>query len=415
MKKVITVENLSKQYEIFHNDRDPYLKFSDLLYSTFKSLTPQKKKRKKSSENFFALKNINFDISQGDRVGIIGSNGAGKSTLLKILSKIVAPTTGNISIEGRVSSLLEVGTGFHPELSGRENIYLNGAILGMSRREINNKFDEIVAFAETEKFIDTPVKKYSSGMYMRLAFSIAAHLEPEILIIDEVLAVGDAAFQKKCLGKIEESGREGRTILFVSHNMASISLLCNKAILLSQGEIKLIGNTDKVINAYLENRNEETQLNHRIDRSGNGIARVNEIDFFDESGKSVDKFKISAPINILLTVKSKPEGINKKIFFSLIVVDRHETRILSMQNEVIGTDFVLNKTISMYKCNLPDGLPLVPGSYSITFSLVIGGDTADKVSAAKEFEIIGTDFYSSGRLPSNSLGSFLVKNNWSTI
>jgi lipopolysaccharide transport system ATP-binding protein len=192
-------------------------------------------------EEFWALKDVSFDIQQGDRVGIIGRNGAGKSTLLKILSRITEPTSGKISIKGRVASLLEVGTGFHPELSGRENIYLNGAILGMSKAEIKSKFDEIVAFAEVEKFLDTPVKRYSSGMYVRLAFAVAAHLEPEILIVDEVLAVGDVQFQKKCLGKMEEVGKEGRTILFVSHNMAMISNLCQKGILLETGKIATRG------------------------------------------------------------------------------------------------------------------------------------------------------------------------------
>ena len=188
-------------------------------------------------EEFWALKDVNFDIQQGDRVGIIGRNGAGKSTLLKILSRITEPTSGRVRIRGRVASLLEVGTGFHPELTGRENIFLNGAILGMSKAEITRKFDEIVAFAEVERFLDTPVKHYSSGMYVRLAFAVAAHLEPEILIVDEVLAVGDAQFQKKCLGKMESAGSEGRTVLFVSHNMVAIKSLCSTGIVLNKGKI----------------------------------------------------------------------------------------------------------------------------------------------------------------------------------
>jgi lipopolysaccharide transport system ATP-binding protein len=202
-------------------------------------------------EEFWALKDVSFEIKQGDRVGIIGRNGAGKSTLLKILSRITEPTSGKISIKGRVASLLEVGTGFHPELTGRENVYLNGAILGMDRVEIKKKFDEIVAFAEVEKFLDTPVKRYSSGMYVRLAFAVAAHLEPEILIVDEVLAVGDAQFQKKCLGKMEDVGKEGRTVLFVSHNLASLTKLCSKAVLLVKGEKILDGECNQVVSEYI--------------------------------------------------------------------------------------------------------------------------------------------------------------------
>lgn len=203
-----------------------------------------------TSGDFWALKDVSFEISQGDVVGVVGRNGAGKSVLLKLLSRVTAPTSGIIKLKGRVASLLEVGTGFHPELTGRENIYLNGAILGMSKKEVSRKFDEIVSFSEIEKFIDTPVKRYSSGMYVRLAFAVAAHLEPEILIVDEVLAVGDAQFQKKCIGKMEEVGKEGRTVLFVSHNMGAVKSMCNKGIMLSKGEIKRIGDVSEVINEY---------------------------------------------------------------------------------------------------------------------------------------------------------------------
>ena len=220
---VIRVENLSKKYIIGHQKQERYTSFRDVLSNGAKSLwqgltSDRKANSDDLSEEFWALKDVSFEIKQGDRVGIIGRNGAGKSTLLKILSRITEPTSGKISIKGRVASLLEVGTGFHPELTGRENIYLNGAILGMDRSEIKKKFDEIVAFAEVEKFLDTPVKRYSSGMYVRLAFAVAAHLEPEILIVDEVLAVGDAQFQKKCLGKMEDVGKEGRTLSEILHH-----------------------------------------------------------------------------------------------------------------------------------------------------------------------------------------------------
>ncbi|HEY9649380.1 MAG TPA: ABC transporter ATP-binding protein, partial [Coleofasciculaceae cyanobacterium] len=255
---VIRVENLGKKYSIGHQKRESYTTLRDVLAEGTKSLGRQllmpfgKKQRNSTVEEFWALKDVSFEIQRGDRVGIIGRNGAGKSTLLKILSRITEPTTGRIAIKGRVASLLEVGTGFHPELTGRENIYLNGAVLGMSKVEINKKFDEIVAFAEVEKFLDTPVKRYSSGMYVRLAFAVAAHLEPEILIVDEVLAVGDAAFQKKCLGKMEEvAEKEGRTVLFVSHNMGTVKSLCNSAVLLEKGRVSRQGLTSQVVDSYL--------------------------------------------------------------------------------------------------------------------------------------------------------------------
>jgi lipopolysaccharide transport system ATP-binding protein len=251
---VIKVENLGKKYIIGHQPRERYLTFRDAITSKTKALFNPlgKKKPEPDQEEFWALKDISFEVKQGDRVGVIGRNGAGKSTLLKVLSKITEPTTGQIRIKGRVASLLEVGTGFHPELTGRENIYLNGAILGMSRAEIGRKFDEIVDFAEVEKFLDTPVKRYSSGMYVRLAFAVAAHLEPEILVVDEVLAVGDAQFQKKCLGKMEDVSKEGRTIIFVSHNLSIIQSLCQRCVVLNQGKLIVDELTIDAIQAYLE-------------------------------------------------------------------------------------------------------------------------------------------------------------------
>ncbi|MBW4444603.1 MAG: ABC transporter ATP-binding protein [Plectolyngbya sp. WJT66-NPBG17] len=246
---IIRVENLSKKYILSHQ-QEKATTFRDVLTQKFSHPFRRSASKVKEREEFWALKDVSFDVQQGDRVGIIGRNGAGKSTLLKILSRITAPTQGEIRIKGRVASLLEVGTGFHPELSGRENIFLNGAILGMSKAEIKHKFDEIVAFAEVEKFTDTPVKRYSSGMYVRLAFAVAAHLEPEVLVVDEVLAVGDSQFQKKCLGKMEDVAKEGRTVLFVSHNLTAISRLCESAILLSSGSLIQSGQTRDVLKHY---------------------------------------------------------------------------------------------------------------------------------------------------------------------
>ena len=253
---VIRVENLSKKYVIGHQKQERYTALRDVIADKVRGLgnifNRHAQEQDEAFEEFWALKDVSFEIKQGDRVGIIGRNGAGKSTLLKVLSRITEPTSGKISIKGRVASLLEVGTGFHPELTGRENVYLNGAILGMDRVEIKKKFDEIVAFAEVERFLDTPVKRYSSGMYVRLAFAVAAHLEPEILIVDEVLAVGDAQFQKKCLGKMEDVSHEGRIIIFVSHNLSIIQALCQRCLVLQAGNLKFDQPTLLSVQGYLE-------------------------------------------------------------------------------------------------------------------------------------------------------------------
>ncbi len=243
MKPILEIKNISKKFRISHNGQ-AYVSMRDAISSVFK-------KSEGTKEDFYALKDISFNVEQGECIGIIGKNGAGKSTLLKVLSRITPPTTGSIISRGRMASLLEVGTGFHPELTGRENVYLNGSILGMSRKEIQNKFDEIIDFSGTEKFLDTPLKFYSSGMQLRLAFSVAAFLEPEIMVIDEVLAVGDAEFQKKCMGKMEDINKHGRTILFVSHDLNAVQNLCKKAILLKDGQIAMTGSSQEVITHYL--------------------------------------------------------------------------------------------------------------------------------------------------------------------
>jgi len=280
---IISVENLSKRYVIGHRrSTDDGIRhvIEDALRAPLRWLRRGEEKPDPQKEEFWALKNVSFDVKQGEVMGLIGRNGAGKSTLLKVLSRITEPTTGRITIDGRVASLLEVGTGFHPELTGRENIFLNGAILGMSRVEIKAKFDEIVAFSEVEKFLDTPVKRYSSGMYVRLAFAVAAHLEPEILIVDEVLAVGDSLFQKKCLGKMREvSAQSGRTVLFVSHNLGALASLCDRACRLEQGRLVQIGPTRTVINDYLAqnapSRERTLRLDHLTrDPCGDGRMRL---------------------------------------------------------------------------------------------------------------------------------------------
>ncbi len=304
----IRVENISKKFRIGHAETS-YKTMRDTISGVFsapfhhlkKQLRGQGAKAVDPGNEIWALSNISFDVKSGEVIGIIGRNGAGKSTLLKILSRITDPTTGFAEIHGRIGSLLEVGTGFHAELTGRENMYLSGAILGMKRDEIKNKFDEIVAFAEVEKFIDTPVKHFSSGMYLRLAFAVAAHLEPEILLVDEVLAVGDARFQKKCLTKMKDIGEEGRTVLFVSHNMPSVTRLCSRAILLCEGTLKADGLSHQVVSSYLNNGTGTSSVREWCDPAnapGNHIARMRAVRVCREGGEISDTVGISEPFTI---------------------------------------------------------------------------------------------------------------------
>jgi lipopolysaccharide transport system ATP-binding protein len=312
MSAVIKVENLGKRYILSHQQQERYTALRDVLARGGAALVRRlahpfscpASEADPSQEEFWALKDVSFEINQGDRVGIIGRNGAGKSTLLKILSRITEPTTGRISINGRVASLLEVGTGFHPELTGRENIYLNGAILGMSRFDIKRKFDDIVAFAEVERFLDTPVKRYSSGMYVRLAFAVAAHLEPEILVVDEVLAVGDSQFQKKCLGKMEDvSTKEGRTVLFVSHQMGAIAQLCNTALLLNKGEIAQAGSVQYVVSYYM-NQSTSGSVGYEADAASlRKDIVITKAQTFDSEGNPCVNFAHDQQIAIAITCK----------------------------------------------------------------------------------------------------------------
>ncbi len=333
---VIRVENLAKKYVLSHSvEGQNYKKFSDVINNTAKSVVKALKPRGNnkiisSNEEFWALKDVSFDIKQGDRVGIIGRNGAGKSTLLKILSRITEPTDGSIRIKGRVASLLEVGTGFHPELTGRENVFLNGAILGMSKVEIQRKFDEIVDFAEVEKFLDTPVKRYSSGMYVRLAFAVAAHLEPEILIVDEVLAVGDVQFQKKCIGKMEEVGKEGRTVLFVSHTMSTIERLCKSAILLRNGKVSTWGPVQDVVKAYLDEGATSSLCWSRSQPPKNSVY-FQEIYLSDETGKNVEYVTTGTSLRIVMEYIL--ESSCRNLFISLDLLDNRGELIFASNSQ----------------------------------------------------------------------------------
>lgn len=371
----IAVEGLSKKYIIDHQRRERYTALRDVLANGAKRFaskllhpfaTPEDDV---THETFWALKDVNFTIQQGDRVGIIGRNGAGKSTLLKILSRITEPTSGRIRIRGRVSSLLEVGTGFHPELTGRENIFLNGAILGMMSAEIARKFDEIVAFAEVEKFLDTPVKRYSSGMYVRLAFAVAAHLEPEILIVDEVLAVGDASFQKKCLGKMEDVGKEGRTVLFVSHNMGVVSQLCSTCIWLDKGTIKGTGPTDSVVNSYMRNGLSELEGERIFMEDSRKNAQLRKVSLLDHEGHIAQKFDCDNPINILLEIQIHKQL--RGLYGYLAIYKPDGTQVLESDSFDAATVNPLdNLPIGMntFNVTLPPRI-LGHGDYMIYFSM----------------------------------------------
>lgn len=411
---VIRVENLGKKYIIGHQQQERYTALRDVITNKVKSisslLNPQAKNENPAFEEFWALKDVSFDIKQGDRVGIIGRNGAGKSTLLKILSRITEPTTGSIKIKGRVASLLEVGTGFHPELTGRENIFLNGAILGMGKEEIKRKFDEIVAFAEVEKFLDTPVKRYSSGMYVRLAFAVAAHLEPEILIVDEVLAVGDAAFQKKCLGKMEDVGKEGRTVIFVSHQMAAIQNLCQRAIWLNQGELVNDAQTQIVISKYLSTSTNllSISLEDRKDRKGDGKIRFISVEFQNEKGENVPYFYSGQNIRIILCFKNNTQQTLKNLNVALGIDNQIGERITNLSTEVRGSDLDEVQADAQSIVIELDKLPLTPGRYGFTIFSTVNGTVSDWIANAGFFEVEGGDFYGTGKLPPTMQGNFLL-------
>jgi lipopolysaccharide transport system ATP-binding protein len=366
-------------------------------------------------EHFWALHDISFDVEPGDVIGIIGRNGAGKSTLLKIMSRITDPTDGYIRIRGRLASLLEVGTGFHPELTGRENIFLNGAILGMRKAEIVSKFDEIVAFSEIERFLDTPVKHYSSGMYVRLAFSVAAHLNPEILVVDEVLAVGDMAFQKKCLGKMSEVSQGGRTVLFVSHNMAAVQNLCRKGIVLNRGRLAFTGTAKDAIDYYLHSVSGSGAQGHVIDLTNARRADTSRppvlerLEFYTDGNAPMNgslpmgaalkvrvHFSLKAPIDSFNVGLGFDNNFGQRVFtaHSFFEPDRSH-------GERVGPQ--------IFSCSIPS-LTLVPGEYTLRVWLDIGNAEADLIDDAARIHVVESDYYGTGRVPWN--GTFVLKHRW---
>lgn len=425
MTTAIQVENLSKAYQLGNigtgtisrdihrwlttkilGKEDPFLKIGET----------NDRSTKGTSDIVWSLKDINFSIEQGDAVGIIGKNGAGKSTLLKLLSRVTAPTTGNIKVKGRVASLLEVGTGFHPELTGRENIYLNGAILGMRKKEITRKMDEIVAFSGVERYIDTPVKRYSSGMYVRLAFAVAAHLESEILIVDEVLAVGDAEFQKKCLGKMGEVSKgEGRTVLFVSHNMASISNLCQSGILLVNGELNAYDKMPDVVTKYqIINQTSAGELIN-FNRDGSGSCRVTNISLSSQDHSGINTFKLGDMMKIELTITNFTNYPINDLRIIIGVYNLNEEGYLRFDSEATNTPITLSNESTVITCKLNEHINIKPDQYKLNILLLQGGNTIDYLVGVQNFSIVNFDYFQTGKSISNpELSKVFYQHEWLT-
>lgn len=406
---VISVENLSKQYRLglmgtgtlmhdlkrwWHLARgkeDPYLKIGESNDRTVKG----------DSDFVWSLRDISFDVNRGDVLGVIGRNGAGKSTLLKILSKVTAPTTGEVKIKGRIASLLEVGTGFHPELTGRENVFMNGAILGMTKSETQSKFEEIVDFSGVERYIDTPVKRYSSGMYVRLAFAVAAHLEPEILIIDEVLAVGDAEFQKKCMGKMQDVAGHGRTVLFVSHNMTAIKNLCRTGIFLENGKIKESGPIEDVINSYNSANNE--QLNNNLLKT----HYFEKISLINETGEETTTFKTGEQVTFRF--KMDRIAVDNQVGIGVYIKNSYDERISGISTYSIRIKEKLTELSFTFRNNF------VPGIYLIEIILVRKGvEVLEHLNPIFKVRIIEDDVFKTGMPVSSRLGYTYLNGHWQT-
>ncbi len=409
---VIKIENLWKEYRLgvighgtlthdlqswwakVRGKEDPNAKIS-LLAGQEKQI---------EGDHFWALRGINLEVKQGEILGIIGKNGAGKSTLLKILSRVTAPTRGNIKVKGRIVSLLEVGTGFHPELTGRENIFMNGAILGMSKQEIKSKLDEIIDFSGVEDFVDTPVKRYSSGMYVRLAFSVAAHLEPEVLIVDEVLAVGDADFQKKCLGKMGEVAQQGRTILFVSHNMASISILCTTGILLENGQIKRCGSIATIVEQYMMRPTNSLALKDIPDRKGNGVIRFDSAKIYSDLSKKTGGIMTGGNFYIDLNLISKNAIVSDDIVIDLRIDNVIGTRLIWLSTSRFDEWTVNDNIITFFI----ESLPLNEGVYYVTLYCKVKDIVSDWIQNAFTFNVKNLNANSLGKIVDPSQASFIV-------
>jgi lipopolysaccharide transport system ATP-binding protein len=420
MAPILEIKNVSKEYRLGRAFQKTET-FRELVQRTMtaplRALSGSTgEDRTVKDERFWALRDINFDVAEGEVVGIIGRNGAGKSTLLKVISRITDPTEGFIKVRGRMASLLEVGTGFHPELTGRENIFLNGAILGMRKTEIVSKFDEIVAFAEVEKFLDTPVKHYSSGMYVRLAFAVAAHLNPEILIVDEVLAVGDVAFQKKCLGKMNEVSRGGRTVLFVSHNMAAVENLCRRGVVLERGKLAFDGTAKDAVHRYLNSlAGAQNADGHIVDLSGAADRRsmggklLRRIEFYTDGDRPlIEGLQMGArlKVRVYFDLPSPTSSFNLGLGFNNIFGQRIFTAHSMLEPNRSSQE---RTGAQVFVCDIPS-LTLMPGDYTLRLWLDIGNAEVDLINDAAQISVIESDYYGTGKVPPT--GAFVLKHRW---
>jgi lipopolysaccharide transport system ATP-binding protein len=399
----ISVDGLGKRYRIGHQ-RDPYGRLTESLAAAVRAPWDRLRGRSRTTtEWFWALRDVSFEVKSGEVVGVIGRNGAGKTTLLKILSRITEPTTGVARLRGRVGSLLEVGTGFHPELTGRENVFMSGAVLGMRRAEIIRKFDEIVDFAGVEQFLDTPVKRYSSGMQVRLGFAVAAHLEPEILVVDEVLAVGDAEFQRKSVGKLESVAQSGRTVLFVSHNLAAVEVLCSSGILLDKGQVVTSGPVAGVVESYLSRSRglDAAFLINPANRRGSGELRITSIHASIRTG---------APSELRLQYQAQIPVRRVSISVGFFTVRGEGALYLS--NDLTGDSLEDLPPAGELVCRLQDGA-LIPGRYSLNVYCTVNGFVADWVIDAAVIDVLEGDYYGTGKLPPPGYGSVPVRHDWS--
>jgi homopolymeric O-antigen transport system ATP-binding protein len=418
---VISVENLSKKYLLGHHQYPQHTTFREMLSREAKNFVRKAFDLAQGREiiqgdeieEFWALDNVSFEVQKGDVLGIIGRNGAGKSTLLKVLSRITEPTRGRVTIRGRVASLLEVGTGFHPELTGRENIYLNGALLGMTKQEIRDKFDEIVAFAEVERFLDTPVKRYSSGMYVRLAFAVAAHLEPEILVVDEVLSVGDAAFQRKCMGKMSNVATEqGRTVILVSHNMPAVLSVCSKALFLKAGRVCQLGNASDAVRRYMNEVSEISiiPLKSRTDRTGDGAVRFTNAYFANNRLSTVNEVRSGDDISVVTELENNTGRDLTHFHLSVAIRDTTSDKIICCFNSKLQRndfEYIPYSKIFRMEIRIPK-FPLVPGRYIMSLYTAVRDELADWILGAITFDVQPGDYYGTGRLPAEHQGQFLA-------
>ena len=421
---VIKAENLGKKYVIGHqSERVSYLALRDVWMQSARTLWNKTKDlatgkpviQGDTLEEIWALKDVNFEIKRGEAVGIIGRNGAGKSTLLKVLSRITEPSTGRVTIEGRVASLLEVGTGFHPELTGRENLYLNGTILGMTRKEIKRKFDEIIAFAEVEKYLDTPVKRYSSGMYVRLAFAVAAHLEPEILVVDEVLAVGDAAFQKKCLGKMGDVAHEGRTVLFVSHNMAAVQQLCQNGMVLNEGKVNFQGDIGSTINHYIQDVKtvQTVNLAERRDRKGSQWLKFTGVGLFNAEGNEQKQVISGQDIFIRFYYTSNKFVHDATVNIAFNVRSRQGYLLTNLNSLDVNRSTMDLYPKGFFQCTWTR-FSLRSGYYDCALFCAVNGDIVDWLQSAFTIHVEDGDFFNTGRIINREQGDILVSYDWTS-